>query len=375
VEKFHFVGGQTCPESVPVQGLIKAAKQVLTRRGKQLVSYPSQINQHDELIQVAAHRFEHVHGISLPLENIIITTGSMQAISLMVDILTHPGDTIITEELTYMGSLECFRHFQLNIVGIPVDVIDGMDIDALQDTLKGLASKNIKPRFIYTIVNYQNPTGAILSLERRERMLELAQEYSVVILEDDCYGGVDFEPDSIPQSLFALGDQGSVTYIASFSKIFGPGIRLGYLCTPDRFVKQIHEMKRYLDAGTSALASFIVAEYLRDNLWSHVAKHNAIIKEKRDVILEALRIHLSDYATWNKPRGGLFLWVELPEAVDMQKLEELSDQCGVRYDPGKSFHVRSKELKYLRLSYAHMTQDEIRQGIALLAKCIKKCVP
>jgi len=300
MEKFHFVGGQTCPESVPIQGLIEAAKQVLTRRGKQLVSYPSQVNQHDELIEVAAHRFERAQGISLPIENTIITTGSMQAISLMVDILTHPGDTIIAEELSYMGSLECFRHFQLNIVGIPVDVIDGMDVDALEDTLKDLASKSITPKFIYTIANYQNPTGAVLSLERRERMLELVQEYNILILEDDCYGGVDFEPDSLPQSLFALGNQQSVTYIASFSKIFVPGIRLGYLCTADRFVKQIHEMKRYLDAGTSALASFIVAEYLQDNLWSHVAKHNAIIKEKRDVLLEALTEHLTDYAKWNE---------------------------------------------------------------------------
>ena len=375
MEKFHFVGGQTCPESVPIQGLIEAAKQVLTRRGKQLVSYPSQVNQHDELIEVAAHRFERAQGISLPLENTIITTGSMQAISLMVDILTHPGDTIITEELTYMGSLECFRHFQLNIVGIPVDVIDGMDVDALEDTLKDLASKSITPKFIYTIANYQNPTGAVLTLERRERMLELVQEYNILILEDDCYGGVDFEPGSLPQSLFALGNQQSVTYIASFSKIFGPGIRLGYLCTADRFVKQIHEMKRYLDAGTSALASFIVAEYLQDNLWSHVAKHNAIIKEKRDVLLEALTEHLTGYAKWNEPRGGLFVWIKLPEAINMNRLEQLSEHCGVRYDPGTTFHVRNKDIKYLRLSYAHMTQDEIREGIALLGKCIEECLP
>lgn len=370
--EFQFTGGRTCPESLPIQGLIDATKRVLNLKGKQLVNYPGMADLHAELRQVASSRFEHREGIPLPTENILITTGAMQALTLSVQTLAESGGTVITEEVTYMGALACFRHFKLNIVGVPIDIVDGMDVDALDHTLRSLATKNIKPKFIYVTPNHHNPTGAILSLSRRKRMVELAQENNVLILEDDCYGDVDFEPSPVLQALYTLGDPQSIIFVGSFSKILAPGVRLGYLCAPNRLLNQIKELKKFSqDHGSSALASFIVAEYLRDNLWDHVAKHNAIIKEKRDTLLEALKEHFGDCASWSRPRGGLVVWVKLPETTDTQKLEQLALERGVRYSPGRMFHVSNEDIKYLRLSFAHMSLDTIREGVAVLAKSVR----
>lgn len=372
MKKFEFVGGQTCPESVPIKGLIRAAKRVLTRRGKQLVSYPFQTDQHGELLQISSSRFKHREGISLPAKNTIITTGSKEAISLVVLALAQSEDTIITEELTYMGSLRCFRDFGLRIEAIPLDMNEGMDVEALESTLKGLAKRNIRPRFVYTIPNHHNPTGAILSLSRRRGLLELAQEYNIAILEDDCYGDVDLESEPVPPSLYTLSDAQPVFFTASFSKILAPGVRLGYLCIPDRFLDQIKKLQKDLSGGPSALSSFIVAEYLRDNLRNQIVKQNTIIRQKRDAVLDALEKNLSGRAEWNRPRGGLFIWIKLPETVNMQKLQELAEQHGVSYTPGREFHAHNEDIKYLRLSYAHMSYSDIRKGIALLARCVKE---
>ncbi|MFW6126278.1 MAG: PLP-dependent aminotransferase family protein, partial [Chloroflexota bacterium] len=278
MKEYYFTGGRTPAESLPVEELIGAADRVLRRRGHLLIHYPSQFDFHDELKQVISERFQHREGIVLPVERIMVTTGSMQAITVAVQALTNPGDTIITEELTYMGSLECFRRYGLTIEGVPLDPVDGMDMDALEHTLEALAGRGVTPRFIYPIPNHQNPTGAVLSLDRRKRLVELAERYHVLVLEDDCYGDVDLDPEPVPPSLYTLGDPDTILFIGSFSKILAPGIRLGYLCAPDRLLPDLRELKRHgQDAGTSGLSSFIVAEYLRDNLWAHIEKHAEII--------------------------------------------------------------------------------------------------
>ena len=255
-----------------------------------------------------------------------------------------------------------------------MDEQDGMDIDALEQTLKDLSDKKIKPKFIYTTANYHNPTTAVLSMPRRERMIELAQKYDVIILDDDCYGGVNFEKEPTPKTLYALGDPESIFHVGSFSKIVAPGIRLGYLIVPERYTEQIIASKKVFEGGTSFFTSSILAEFLKDNLWPHVEKHNAIVKTKRDMTLEALNRYLSGYATWVKPRGGLFIWVRLPETIDTFKLEKLAKDSGVRYDPGRIFSTDQKEVTCLRLSYAHMPEDDIKAGIEILADCVKRCL-
>jgi len=374
MKTYGFYGGQTCPESIAVDGLIEAAKRILPLKACEFVNYDFQVSQHEELKQVVSEWVERRGNIQMPPSKVMITTGSMLAITCAVNVLTKPGDTVITDEFAFMGALASFRHFGLNIIGIPMDEKDGMDIDALEQTLKDLSDKKIKPKFIYTTANYHNPTTAVLSIPRRKRLIELAQKYDVMILDDDCYGGVNFEKEPTPKTLYALGDPESIIHVGSFSKIVAPGIRLGYLIVPERFTDQIIIAKKVFEGGTSFFTSSILAEFLKDNLWSHVEKHNAIVKTKRDKTLEALNRYLSDYGTWIKPRGGLFIWVRLPETIDTFRLDQLAEKSGVRYDPGRIFSTDQKEVTCLRLSYAHMPEDDINEGIEVLADCVKRCM-
>jgi 2-aminoadipate transaminase len=234
-----------------------------------------------------------------------------------------------------------------------------------------LTARNIYPKFIYTIPTYQNPTGSILTLERRKRMIELAGEYGITIIEDDCYGDIHFEPPPPPPTLYKLGQSQHVAYVGSFSKIIGPGLRLGYVCLPPELEKIT---QRRIGLKVSGLASLIVAEYLRENLQSHIKRHNDVIREKRDMLMEVLKAELGDCVSWNKPRGGLFAWLKLPDSIDMAKLEKLAEQNEVIYTAGREFHYNREEIKYLRLSYPHMSLDEICEGVTILAKCIRQVI-
>lgn len=376
---YEFTGGKPPPESFPVEELIESAKRVLKYEGRELVYYPGQ-HEHAGysnkgylgLREVASSRFEHREGVPLPVDNIALTAGSMQAIELIGRKFIKPGDTVITSELCYVGTLRYIRYMQGNIVGIPLDYNSGMNMDALEDTLKKLSNQKIKPKFIYVTDNHQNPTGAILSLKRRKRLIDLGAQYEIPIVEDDCYGDLDFEEGIIPSSMYKMDDSDNVIFVASFSKILGPGLRLGCFCAPNRYLQDI--LVHRWDAGTSTLSCMIVADYLKKHMWSHIASHVAIIKEKRDTLMDCLEENLGGIADWTKPRGGLFAWITLPETIDMKKLEELSSDRGVTYSRGRAFHWDEEDIKNLRLSYTHMSLEDIREGIELLSKSIKESI-
>jgi 2-aminoadipate transaminase len=339
---YEFTGGKPPPESFPVQELMASAQRVLENEGRNLVFYPGQHayagysnNGYLGLREVASSRFEHREGVPLPVENIAITAGSMQAIELIGRHFITPGDTVLTSELCYVGTLRFLRYLRAKIVGIPLDYQEGMDMEALETTLGKLAAQQVTPKFIYVTDSHQNPTGAILSEQRRKRLLELGAQYNVPI-----------------------------------SKILGPGLRLGCFCAPDKYLSDI--LVHRWDAGTSTLSCMIVADFLKRQMWPHIAKHVAIIKKKRDTLLQTLDEHLAGVATWTKPRGGLFDWITLPDTIDLQQLAKLTEEQGVVYSPGQVFHWNNDVIKHLRLSYTHMSLDDIRDGVTILARCIKE---
>ena len=372
---YYFTGGKTPPETFPARGLAEAAQRVLERLDGALAFYP---RQHEYsgfsdkgyvgLREVASARFQHREGVALPVENIAITSGSMQALELIGRAFIRPGDVVVTEELTYYGTLKLFRYLGARLVGIPMDERDGMDIGALEERLRLLERLGLKPKFIYTLPNHHNPTGAILSARRREELVELAREHGVPIVEDDCYGDLDFEPGVVPRSLYTLDGGENVVFVASFSKIVGPGIRLGYLCAPDRFLQDV--LAHRWDLGTSALAAAILAEYLRDHLWEQVERQVKAIRARYEVLTKAMREYLGDVASWTRPRGGLFLWVKLPDEVDMARLAEEAERRNVRFDEGRKFHYADRVLRALRLSYAHVPLEDIPEGVRLLAEAV-----
>ena len=368
MKDFAFTGGRPDPYTFPTEALIAASAKALRKLGGQLVNYPGESG-YRGLRELASMRFERREGVPLPVDNTSITSGSMQALELVLGTFIKPGGTVLTEEFTYSGTLGIMRHLKANIIGIPMDYVDGMNMDALEDKLKELKRQNVTPSLIYTTSNHQNPTGAILSLERRQRMLELAEAYDTLIVEDDCYGDIDFVPNPTPASLFKLDTSNRVIFIATFSKILGAGVRQGYFVAKQPYYGMIHHNR--WDGGTSALASAIVAEFFMEHLEAHLETTNAAVGAKCQAVIDTLETHVSDLCTWTKPRGGLFLWIDLPESTDMNKLNELASAKGVGYSNGSAFHYAGDPVQAIRLAYAYCHVDDVPEGITYLAEAIR----
>ena len=368
MKDFAFMVGRPDPYTFPTEALIEASTRALRELGGSLVNYPGETG-YRGLRELASIRFERREGVPLPIDNISITSGSMQSLDLVLSTFIEPGDTVLTEELTYSGTLGIMRHLKANIVGVPMDYTDGMNVDALEEILKDLKAKHICPRLIYTTTNHQNPTAAILSLERRKRMLELANEYDTLIVEDDCYGDIDFVPNPTPDALFKLDDSNRVIFVATFSKILGAGVRQGYFVARSPYHDMIHENR--WDGGTSALASAIVAEFFKKHLDEHLVVTNAAVGAKCRAVIETLQKNISDICTWTEPRGGLFLWMHLPETTNMEKLGELASQRNVGFSNGSAFHYRGDSIKCIRLAYAYCHIDDIPEGITYLCEAVR----
>jgi 2-aminoadipate transaminase len=316
-----------------------------------------------------AAREAHREGVPVCPDHISLTNGSMQAVTLVAEaLMDRPGDVVVLEELNYPGTLTAYRRLGLRLVGVPVDG-EGMRIDALDATLADLARGGTPARFVYTLTTYHNPTGVVMPRERRLRMLEVVRRHAVPVVEDNCYGDVHFEGPVEP-ALYSLDDSPDIIYLCSLSKILGAGLRLGYLLARPPMLGRL--LDRRHDGGNSALAASICAEFLRDRLWEHVARTNAVLKGKRDAVVEGLRQHAADLCTWSHPPGGLFIWVGFPEDVDRDRLSELAGDRGVHYAQGSAFHVQGQDLPFLRLAFGYPDLAQIREGIPLLAECIRQ---
>ena len=369
--EYNFTGGMPDPQSFPIEGLINAAATALRRvGGDRFVRYPGDHGD-VELREVIAHRFTKSQGSSVQPSDVAITTGSMQGIDLLCRAFVRPGDTVIVEELTYMGALGALRHFGADLVGVPVDE-HGMDVDALERTLHSLRTRGIKPAFIYTIPVNQNPTGAHLSADRKARLLELTEEFDVLVVEDECYADIYFE-SSPPRAMFRVAKPRRVLYLGSFSKVIGPGMRLGYMIASPTLLSRLL-MERW-DSGTSAFASVILAEYLRDNMWRHIEDTNTIVQEKRDILMAALDAALGDSLTCRTPKGGLFAWVGLPKSTDMDTLMDALAKRKVICTRGRDFRYDSLDIPFVRFSYGFPSHQIIRDGIKIFAECVRAAQP
>jgi 2-aminoadipate transaminase len=279
----------------------------------------------------------------------------------------EPGDTILVEEYCYVGSLNCFRKFKANMVGVKIDD-NGMDVDDLEVKLNEVIARGIKPKFIYVIASNQNPTGTMMPASRRRRLVEIAKQHDVLVVDDDCYADLLFEGDA-PPSIYSLDPESGGIYIGSFSKILGPGVRLGYFAAKPELLEKVLYWK--IDGGTSNLSAALAAEYFRQHMWDHVEAINGIVKEKLDLVKEGLRAHPESFLSFSNPVGGLFIWVKLPDDVNPVRLQELANARGIRYGTGKSFHTKNEDITYLRLAFGYVSHDDIREGLPILADCVQ----
>ncbi|MCY3933056.1 MAG: PLP-dependent aminotransferase family protein [Acidobacteria bacterium] len=365
--------GMTAPEAFPAVEMAEAAGRAILDIGKDFAFYPGELG-HPGLREVLARREAAREGVDFDPDEIALTNGSMQAVTLVGRVLMEePGDVVITEETTYSGTLGAYRGLGYRLVGVPVDE-QGMDIGVLRRTLAGLEAEGRKPRFIYTLPTYHNPTGAVMPRERRLEMIKAAREFDVLLVEDNCYADVHYDDaPRPPQSLYTLAGGQRVVYIGSLSKILGAGVRIGYFLAKPPLQQRFLDER--FDAGQSTLSSSIVAELLRGRLPAQIERNNAALLPKRDALLTALAEQLGGVCSWRKPTGAMFLWVGLPEEVDREALFAVSERRGLDYGYGAAYHAGGEDVPFLRLAYACPSVDGIRQGVKLLAECLREVAP
>ena len=364
---YNFIGGHNDPALIPVDDLIEAATSALRREGASLAMYNlAQGPQGHAGLRgfVAAKCAEH-RKIACGADDVLISSGSGQGIDLVNALLLAPGETVLVEEFSYAGALNKLRKAGVTIVGMPLDE-DGIQIDALANILDGLKRKGVTPKYLYTIPTIQNPTGSILPLDRRQALLGLAREHGVVVFEDECYADLLWAGVEAPPALYAL-DPAQVVHIGSFSKSLAPALRVGYAIAQWKVLSRMVALKT--DGGTGALDQMVVAEYFTRHFDAHVRELSAGLNGKLRTMQEALaREFGAAVETW-RPHGGIFLWMRLPDAVDVRKLVKPAAEAGIAFNPGPEWACDpDRAASHLRLCFALPSHEQIRAGGAALAR-------
>ena len=365
--KYNFVGGHNDTDSVPVDGLIDAATRVLRREGSSLATYGlnSGALGYLPLREFIARKVAKDAGIVCSPDDILITSGSLQGLDLVNQVLLTPGDTVIVEQMTYAGTISRLRRLDVDIVGVPVDD-DGLSSTALAATLEDLHRRAIKPKFIYTIPTVQNPTATVMSERRRAELLELSRRYGVAIFEDECYADLTWSGQR-PPALRAMATDERVIHIGSFSKSIAPALRLGYLIAGWSVMSRILAIKN--DGGSGALEQMVLAEYCREHFEAHVQMLRGVLRRKLDVLADALQARFGRAVQFEYPAGGIFLWVKFPDGVDTSRLQQLALAAGIAVNPGVEWMTDAHAGRSrIRVCFAHPSEQTIREGIALLAE-------
>jgi len=359
-----FSGGMPDVSRVPTEAVMEAMAQTARDFGTTALQYGSSEGR-VELRGIVAEMMAEI-GVRVRVDDLVITQGAQQALDLLGKILIDPGDTIITEGPTYLGALQAFSAYQPRVVTIPMDD-EGMRIDALEAELVRLGPRGAK--FIYTIPNFQNPAGVTLSPERRRRLIELAREYDVPVIEDDPYGRLRFEGGHA-KPLRALDED--VIYLGTFSKVFAPGLRLGWVAAPRPILGKLLLAKQAADLCGSAFAQIAAERYFTGTRWRRVVQDlTGVYAGRRDAMLDALGEHFPGEARWTRPEGGFFVWAEMPAFLDLKSLLAEAVEHGVTYVPGDAFFPDGTGRSCMRLAFCYAEPDRIREGIARLAEVLE----
>jgi len=306
-------------------------------------------------------------------EDIIVTTGGQQAIDLVCKTLVDPGDVVLCEAPTYPGAVPVFCSYQADVIQIECDE-EGMRIDELEALLDRLADEGRRPKFVYSVPSFQNPSGVTLSLARRRRLVELARLHEILVVEDNPYGLLRYSGEPLPP-LYQLDGGDFVVYIGTFSKILSPGIRLGWAVAPPPVMAKIVLGKQASDLCTSTLTQYFVHEYFAEGQWqSYIEDLIELYRGRRDTMIEALREHFPAEATWTEPEGGLFLWATLPSYIDTGDLLAKALRADVAFVPGQAAFVDGRGRNSMRLNFSGVGDDEIREGIRRIGKTIAEQV-
>ncbi|WP_337860880.1 PLP-dependent aminotransferase family protein [Ferroplasma sp.] len=364
-----FGGGLPNPETFPDEELKNILNDIMENYAASALQY-GQTDGLPELKEQLTGYLKADENISVSPENIMITTGSQQALYALPIVFANRGDYGIIEAPTYVGMISSLNANGIKSTSIDLDE-NGMKTDELEDRLKTMRSMNIKPKFIYTIPTFQNPAGYTMPLDRRKHLLELAEQYNIPIIEDNPYGDLRYSGKKLP-TLKSMDNNGLVTYLGTFSKIMAPGLRTGFTVSQPEVLTEFNKLKQALDLATDSLSQYIAYEYIRKGIiYKQIPKTIELYKKKRDIMLEALDDDMKN-ATWSRPDGGMFLWVQLPKEMNALKMLERAIANKVAYVTGSAFYHNDPELNTMRLNFTYSGDEEIKDGIKRLAKTIEE---
>ncbi len=362
-------GGNPDPRSFPVEQMQEIANEIFATKGAQALQYGI-TEGYPRLRQQIAERLEKkFNSFKEDKDTLLVLTGGQQGIDLTTKILCNEHDTIICEDPTFIGALNAFRTYNVNLCGVPVDS-DGINIEALEKALQ--TQKNVK--MLYLIPTFQNPMGVCMSAEKRKAVYELAKKYGVIILEDNPYGELRFAGEDIP-TIKSLDTDGIVVYCGSFSKILSPGMRVGFVSAPNEIAAKLVVAKQVTDVHTNLLFQMIVSEYLdRYDLDKHIEGIRALYKSKNEAMRKAIEKYMPANVKATNPEGGIFLWLDLPEGMDSQPFSSrLVAEKKVAVVPGSAFLPdETKKTNGIRLNYSMPTEEQIEDGIRKIAEFLKE---
>jgi 2-aminoadipate transaminase len=375
-EIISFAGGLPAPDVFPAARFQEACRNVLERNAHQALQYGA-TEGYEPLRQMIARHINR-YGIKAQTDNVLITSGSQQALDLIGKLLINPGDRVLVEAPTYLGALQAFNVYGAEYVSVPSDN-DGLRTDLLEKPLRS------GPKFMYVLPNFQNPGGTTLCEGRRHELVLQADKYGIPIIEDDPYGQLRYEGEHLTPLVVLDRENlrrddgysiGNVIYLSTFSKTLAPGIRLGWIVAPPDVIAKLVQLKQGADLHTSTFTQMIAYEVARDGfLDDHVKLIRKVYRERRDVMLESLKQYFPPEVTWTHPQGGLFLWVSLPEGMDCQKLFQVALRENVAFVPGDSFYARNgfaeEASRHFRLNFSYGQPEQIREGIRRLSVAVK----
>ncbi|MEN6392865.1 MAG: PLP-dependent aminotransferase family protein [Anaerolineaceae bacterium] len=369
-----FGGGLPAPDVFPIKEFSEACQIVLRDHGALALQYGT-TEGYSPLREMIVNQLGR-YGIKVTADNVLITTGSQQGLDLLGKILINRGDRILVEAPTYLGALQAWDAYGAEYVTVPADK-DGMITDALEEALR------TGPKFIYVLPNFQNPTGVTMPLDRRMKLVELADRYGVPIVEDDPYGQLRFEGEHLP-SVVVLDDKyrgnnhpfyhGNVIYLGTFSKILSPGIRLAWVIAPPEVIRKMVQAKQGTDLNTSSLTQMVAYQISKDGfLEEHIKVIRKVYSERRDVMLAAMDRYFPPEVDWTHPLGGLFLWATLPEYLISKEVLKDALEEKVAFVPGDAFYPRGQSRENnMRLNSSYSKPDVINDGISRLGKVLKE---
>ena len=378
-----FAGGLPAPEMFPVEAFEAASRRVLQQHGSKALQY-STTEGYLPLRELIVEKMGR-YGIEASVDNVLITSGSQQALDLIGKLLINPGDLILTERPSYLGALQAWRAYQAEFSTVPIDD-DGLRIDMLEEALCG------GPKFMYVLPNFQNPGGVTLSYERRLALVDIADRYGVPIIEDDPYGELRFEGEHLPPLVVLDADKlngrqynlqnepqsyfkGNVIYLSTFSKTLAPGLRLGWIVAPSSVIQHCVMAKQGMDLHTSSFVQMVAYEVAKDGfLTEHVRQIRQVYRERRDTMLAAMSEHFPPGVRWTEPHGGLFLWVTLPDKLNSTAVLEEAINHKVAFVPGATFYPDGDRHNSFRLNFSNAQPDQIQEGIARLGQVLHKVI-